>query len=139
MATYNSELETELRNYIDSLGRRRERLRELLKNESVEDRYCLLINVTGEVYSTRTGIHSAVIANDLESVKCMLDEFSSNRIYDVVKIQSGGKWTALHTAAYRDYTSIINYLLNNLSQQQKYDLLKIQDENGNPALHTAVN
>ena len=140
MATYSSELETELRKYIDSWeGEGRDRLREVLKNTSVDNRYSLLMNVRRSGgFSAWTGLHRGAFANDLETIKYMLDNFLCDQKYDVVKIQASDKMTALHFAAAYGYTSIINYLLNNLSQQQKYDLLKIQDENGNTALHRAA-
>ena len=154
MPLYNSDLEAELKEYIDGWREGRDRLRELLKNKSVDTRYELLMNVrgssginTGRLFkllgmpaerSTLTGIHSAAIANDVETVRYMLDNFSAYQKYDVVKIQDSNKYTALHYAAERGYTSIINYLLSNLSQQQKYDLLKIQDGDGNTALHRAA-
>ena len=138
MATYSSELETALRKYIDSYGEEgRDRLRELLKNTSVGNRYGLLINVRG-VFDTLTGLHCGAFANDVETTKYMLDNLSCDQKYDVVKIQENTKRTALHYAAVYGYTSIINYLLSDLSQQQKYDLLKIQDVYGNTALHRAA-
>ena len=138
MATYSSELVTVLKRYIDSMGEGRDRLTELLKNTSVDIRYSLLMNVRGGIFSRWTGLHSGACANDLETIKYMLDNFLCDQKCDVVKIQASNMRTALHFAAAYGYTSIINYLLNNLSQQQKYDLLKIQDENGNTALHRAA-
>ena len=138
MATYSSELETALREYIDSwAGDGRGRLRKLLKNKSVDYKYNLLMNVRG-VDGTWTSLHSGAFTDDLETVKYMLDNFSSNQKYDVVKIQESDKWTALHFAAAYGNTSIINYLLSNLSQPQKYDLLKIQNDDGNTPLHIAA-
>ena len=150
MTLYSSELKTVLRRYIDSSGDQgRDRLRELLKNESVDTRYELLMNVrhTGGLYqfpfmplerSTWTGINSAAIANDGETVRYMLDNFSAYQKYNVVKIQDSNKYTALHYATDRGHTSIINYLLSDLSQQQKYELLKILDQDGDTALHLAA-
>ena len=140
MATYSSELETALRTYIDSWGGEgRDRLRELLKNTSVGNRYSLLMNVRGSgILSKWTGVHRGANADDLGAIKYMLDNFSSNQKYHVVKIQKITKCTVLHIAAERGNTSIINYLLSNLSQQQLYDLLKIQDMSGNTALHQAA-
>ena len=68
----------------------------------------------------------------------MLNNFSANQIYDVVKIQRNDKSTALHIAAFNNHSSIISYLLSHLSQQQNYDLLKIQNVNGDTALHIAA-
>ena len=139
MATYSSELETILRSYIDSWGGGRDRLRDLLKNTSTGHRYSLLMNVRGSgILSTWTGVHRGANADDLGAIKYMLDNFSSNQKYHVVKIQSVTKSTALHFAAGDGYTSIVNYLLSNFSQQQLYDLLKIQDMSGNTALHQAA-
>ena len=138
MATYSSELETVLKRYIDSWeGEGRDRLRELLKNESVSARYELLMKVRVS-YCKLTGLHRGACANDLETIKCMLNHFLANQKYDVVKIQMIDGWTALHYAAAYGYTSTINYLLSNLSQQQKYDLLKIQDTTGDTVLHRAA-
>ena len=132
--------ESVLKKYIDSRGGEedRDKLRELFKIGSVDQRYELLINVRGGVDGTWTGVYRGACGNDLESIKYMLDHFSANQIYDVVKIQGMAKWTALHTAAINGYTSIINYLLSELSQQQKYDLLKIQSQNGYTALYIAA-
>ena len=140
MATYSSELETVLRRYIDSWGGEgRDRLREGLKNTSVGNRYSLLMNVRGSGrISTRTGLHCGADADDLETIKYMLDSFSSNLKYNVVKIQRSDKWTALHIAASIGHTSIINYLLSDLSQPQNYDLLKIQNVYGDTPIHVAA-
>ena len=138
MAKYSSELETVFRKYMDSRGEKsRDKLRDLLRNESVDRRQMLLITAR-EVDGKMSGLHSGAAADDLETIKNMLKGFFSQQKYNVVKIQSNGKWTALHTAADRGHTSIINYLLSDLSQQQKYDLLKIQDVYGNTALHRAA-
>ena len=69
MATYNSELETELRWYIDSfLEDGKYRLRKLLKNESVGTRYELLMNVRG-IFGRMTCLHRGAYASDLETIK----------------------------------------------------------------------
>ena len=139
MTTYSRELETVLRKYIDSWkGKGRDRLRELLKNESVDARRELLMNVKEGVFGTWTGLHGVTYADDLETIKYMFNNFSANQKCDVVKIQDYAKYTALHTAAELGHTSIMNYLLSNLSQQQKYDLLKIQTRFGDTPLHIAA-
>ena len=135
MAT-KSELEIEMKEYIDS-RRDGHQLRELLNNESADNRYCLLINVRRK-FSAWTGAYRAAYNNDLESIRYMLDGFPSNKKYDVLKIQSSNGSTPLHTAAYYGYSSIITYLMTDLSQQQMYDLLKIQDNAGDTALHHAA-
>ena len=141
MAT-NSELVNVMKRYIDSpLGNRgqgRDRLRELLKNESVDTRYELLMKVRGDEYSIWTGVHEAAVANDLESIRYMLHGFPSDKKYDVLKIHNCGGKTPLHPAAYGGHSSIITYLMTDLSQQQKYDLLKIQNMWGDTALHDAA-
>ena len=114
----NSELENAMRRYIDSpvdyCGVGRDKLRELLKNNSADTRYDVLMNVRGVQYSTWTsvlraalvrgggawtGVHEAAYANDLESIRYILDGLPSVKKYDVVKIESYGS-TPLHTAAY---------------------------------------
>ena len=141
MATY-SKLEIAMKRYIDSdrsnRVEHRDRLRELLKNESVDTRYRLLMNVRGVKHSRRTTLFEAVYANDLESIRYMLDGFPSNKKYDVLKIQRSDGGTPLHWVAYLGYLSTITYLITDLSQQQKYDILKIQNDNGNTALHEAA-
>ena len=154
MTLYSSELETALSRYITSTGKEsRDRLRELLKNESVDTRHQLLMNVRGSFEvctsltyrriflgikcSALTGIHTAVYADDVETVRYMLDNFSANHKHDVIGIQDSSKWTALLYAAALGRTSIINYLLSNLSQQQKYDLLKFQNNEGDTRLHSS--
>ena len=139
MATYSSEIETVLKRYIGSKrGEGRDRLRELLNNESVDKRYELLMNVREGKFPSFTGLIGAVFANDLESITYMLDGILSNQKCDVVKIHSSTQITALHLAASKDHKPIINYLLSNLSQQQQYDLLKIQNSDGNTPLHVAA-
>ena len=129
----NSELENAMKRYIDSdrsnRVEHRDRLRELLKNESVDTRYRLLMNVRGVEFNTSTGVHRAAYKNDLESIRYMLDGFPSDKKYDVLKIQRSDGSTPLHIAAFCGYSSIITYLMTDLSQQQKYDILKILKTN----------
>ena len=89
MATYSSELETVLKRYINSLGRLgKDRLRELLKNTSVDTRYELLMKVRGSgIISTLTGLHRGVFVNDLETIKYMFNDFLANQKYDVMQIR----------------------------------------------------
>ena len=106
--------ESTLQRYIDSkvgeLTENQERLRDLLKNKSVDTRYELLINVRGVgQYGTWTGLLKATYDDDLENIKYMLDGFSIDQKYDVVKMQDSARWTALHFAALYSRTSIINY------------------------------
>ena len=65
MATYN-ELENVMKRYIDSdrsnRAKRRDSLKELLKNESVDSRYRLLMNVRGAEYNTWAGVYAAAWA-----------------------------------------------------------------------------
>ena len=114
----NSEMgsnESVLKKYIDSRGRDdRDTLRVWLKNEPVGTRYELLMNVRGETFSAATGLHSAAIADDLDTVRCLLDKFLANQKYNVVKLQTSRRSAALHLAADRGYTLIINYLLKDL-------------------------
>ena len=140
MAVYSSELETVLRKFINSSGGKGgDKLRELLKNESVDSRYELLMNVRGVRNSTFTALHAGAVANDLESIRHLCDGFSASQKCDAVQLQAiGTERTALHFAAVAGYTSIINYLLSDLSQQQKYDLLKLKNEYGNTPLHLAT-
>ena len=141
MAAYR-ELENGMRRYIDSAkpdrAECRARLRKLLTNESVDNRYDVLMNVRGVKYSTWTGVHAAALDDDLESIRYMLDGFPSDKKYDVLKIQKSDGRTPLHIAACYGYSSIIAYLITDLSQQQKYDILKIQDQRGDTALHEAA-
>ena len=135
----NSDLENAMKKYMDSnrsnRTTRRNRLRELLKNESVDTRYQLLMNVRGVEYRTWSGPHESAYTDDLEIIRDMLDGFPSSKKYDVLKMQDSGHSTPLHNAAYCGYSPIITYLMTDLSQQQKYNLLKIQDQWGNTALH----
>ena len=107
--------ESVLKKYIDSRGREGgDKLRDLLKNEPVGTRYELLIKERRETFSAATGLHSAAIADDLDTARCLLDKYSANQKYDVVKLQTSGRSTALHLAADRDCATIINYLLKDL-------------------------
>ena len=141
MAAYR-ELENGMRRYIDSAkpdrAECRARLRKLLTNESVDNRYDVLMNVRGVKYSTWTGVHAAALDDDLESIRYMLDGFPSDKKYNVLKIQNVDGRTPLHWAAYRGHSSIITYLLTDLPKQQKYNILKIQDRCGDTALHCAA-
>ena len=131
-----SELENVMKRYIDG-GKGRDRLRELLKNESVDSRYELLMNVKGVEYEL-TGLYEAARNNDLESIRYMLDGFPPEKEYNALKIQTSIGRTPLHWAAYRGHSSIITYLLTDLPKQQKYNILKIQDRCGDTALHCAA-
>ena len=140
MVARRSELETALRRYISSFSVDRNSLGELLKNESVDKRFELLVSLKGmtEVFNTWTVLHRGTIADDLETIMYMLSDFSPNQIYDLVKIQKSDKWTALHIAAANGHTAIMNFLLSDLSQRQRYDLLKLQTPNGDTTLHKAA-
>ena len=137
MAKNREKTENAMKKYIDD-GQGRDRLRELLKNESVDSRYELLMNVRGGGDSTWTGVHKAAVAGDLESIRYMLDGFPPDKKYDVLKIQKSDGRTPLHIAACYGCSSIIACLITDLSQQQKYDILKIQDQSGDTALHEAA-
>ena len=90
----NNELETLIKKYIDN-GQGRDRLRQLLKNESVDTRYRLLIGVRGTVLSTWTGVYKASLTDDLESIRFMFDGFPSDKKYIVLKIQGSDGSTPL--------------------------------------------
>ena len=137
MAKNREKTENAMKKYIDD-GQGRDRLKELLKNESVDSRYELLMNVRGGGDSTWTGVHKAAVAGDLESIRYMLDGFPPDKKYDVLKIQKSDGRTPLHIAACYGCSSIIACLITDLSQQQKYDILKIQDQSGDTALHEAA-
>ena len=96
------------------------------------------MNVRGDKYSDNTGPHRAALYNDLETMKYMLEGFTADEKYDVLKIQDSIGSSALHFAAGNGYSSIITYLLTDLSQQQKCNLLQLQDNDGNTPLHYAA-
>ena len=132
-------MEKALKKYIDSLSADgKEEVRPLLQQTSSIDRYSLLMNVRGDKFSGNTGPHIAANYNDLETMKYMLEGFTVDEKYDVLKIQGGNGLSVLHCAAWRGYSSIITYLLTDLSQQQKYNLLKLQDKDGVTPLHYAA-
>ena len=141
MATGGNELENAMKRYIDTPGENRgqgrDKLVALLRTESVDTKYDLLMNVRGNS-SGLTGIHEAARANDLGIIKNMLDGFPPNKKYDVLKIQSCNDRTPLHFAAYWGHCSIITYLMTNLSQQQKYDIHMMRDRHGDTPLHLAA-
>ena len=138
MATYSLKLDNALKKYIDNLSAAsRGQLRQLLQQTSSVDRFRLLMNVRGDKYRGNTGLHIAAISYDLETMKYMLEGFTVDQRYDVVKIQGGGL-SALHYAASKGFPSIITYLLTDLSQQQKYNLLQLQNKDGNTPLHDAA-
>ena len=95
------------------------------------------MNVRGDEYSG-TGPQIAARENDLETMKCMLEGFTTDQKYDVLKIQTGNDFSALHYAAWSGYSSVITYLLTDLSQQQKYNLIQLQDRYGATLLHDAA-
>ena len=132
-------MEKSLKKYIDTESvDGKEELRQLLQQTSSVDRYSLLMNVRGDKYSGITGPHIAALYNDLKTMKYMLEGFTTDEKYDVLKIQAGDGLSALHYAAVGGYSSIITYLLTDLSQQQKYDLLQLQKIDGNTPLHRAA-
>ena len=131
-------MEKALKKYIDNASvDGKEELRQLLQQTSSVDRYSLLMNVRGDEYFNNTGPHIAALWNDLETMKCMLEGFTVDEKYNVLKIQ-GDAVSALHYAAWGGCSSIITYLLTDLSQQQKYNLLQLQDKDGNTPLHAAA-
>ena len=138
MSAYSKELKNVLKKYIDNSADGKEELRQLLQQTSSVDRYSLLMNVRGDKHSGNTGPHIAAKYNDLETMKCMLEGFTTDQKYDVLKIQGGYGSSALHCAAGEGYSSIITYLLTDLSQQQKYNLLQLQKEDGDTPLHRAA-
>ena len=138
MTTYSKKLEKALKNYIDNYSvDSKEKLRQLLQQTSSVDRYSLLMNVRGDKYSI-TGPHVAAMYNDLETMKYMLEGFTGDEKYDVLKIQGCTGVSALHYAAWGGYSSIITYLLTDLSQQQKYNLFQLQKEDGDTPIHRAA-
>ena len=139
MPLFSRDLEALLQKYIDTLGvEGRHRLRALLKNESVDTRYELLMSVRGVKVSTWTGLHNGAVTNDLKSIRYMLGGFSFNQKYDVVKIQDSDECTALHIAASLGHTSIINSLFGNLPEDRIYYLLKMRNRNGDTPFHVAA-
>ena len=138
MARYSKSLANVLKNYIDSESADgKEELRQLLQQTSSVDRYSLLMNVRGDKYDN-AGPHIAAWEDDLETMKYMLEGFTVDEKYAVLKTQCGDGISALHYAAANGYSLIIAYLLTDLSQQQKYDLLQLQTADGNTPLHRAA-
>ena len=137
---YSKDLEKALKKYIDSLSKYgKEELRQLLQQASSVDRYSLLMNVRGDKYSGTTGLHKAALYNDLETMKYMLEEFTVDEKYDVLKIQIKNNCvSALHYAAGYCPSSTLTYLLADLSQQQKYNLFQLQKIDRNTPLHVAA-
>ena len=134
----NTEMEKALKKYIDSMSvDGKEELRQLLQQTSSVDRYSLLMNVRGDKYGN-AGPHVAAGKNDLETMKCMLEGFTVDKKYDVLKIQGGHRASALQYATARGHLSIITYLLTDLSQRRKYNLIQLQDNDGDTVLHEAA-
>ena len=83
MSAHTKELEIVLKKYIDSDSvNGRKKLKQLLQQTSPVDRYSLLINVRGDKHSGNTGPHVAAGYNDLETMKYMLEGFTSDKKYD---------------------------------------------------------
>ena len=138
MSVYSNKLELVLKWYIDIIGADgKEELRQLLQHTSPVDRYSLLMNVRGDKYGN-TGPHIAAREDDLETMKCMLEGFTVDEKYDVLKIQARNGLSALHLAASFGNSLIITNLLTDLSQQQKYNLLQLQKKDGDTPLHRAA-
>ena len=132
-------MEKALKKYIDSMSADgKEEVRPLLQQTSSLHRFRLLMDVRGDEYSGNTGSHIAARENDLETMKCMLVDLTSDQRYAVLRIQAYGGLSALHYAATNGFSSIITYLLTDFSQQQKYNLLQLQDDDGNTPLHRAA-
>ena len=98
MSAYSKELEIALKKYIDNRADGKEELRQLLQQTPSVDRYSLLMNVRGDKYSSNTGPQIAAGYNDLETMKCMLEGFTADEKYDVLKIQNSYGISALHYA-----------------------------------------
>ena len=90
------------------------------------------------MFGDTTLLFVAADDDDLDVIKILLDGFSSDKKYAVLKLQNGYGQMPLHIAAYYGYSSIITYLMTDLSHQQKYDILKIQNKFKNTALHEAA-
>ena len=136
MAAYSLTVENILKKYIDGSGKGNNKLRQSLQYISPDSRYQLLKDIRG--HCNLTGLHAAAVSDDLESIKYMLRGFTTDRKYEVVKIQNNYDSTALHHAAFKGHAYILIYLLNDFSQQQRYNLLRIQDREGSTALHDAA-
>ena len=111
MTAYSKGLENALKKYIDNRADGKKELRRLLQQTSSVDRYSLLMNVRGDKHDN-TGVEIAALYNDLETMKCMLEGFTVDEKYNVLKIQSGYSNSALYYAAENGNSSIITYLNN---------------------------
>ena len=101
MAAYSLTVENILKKYIDGSGKGKDKLRRSLQYISPDSRYQLLKDITG--HCNLTGLHAAAVSDDLESIKYMLKGFTTDRKYEVVKIQNNYGSTALHLAAFNGY------------------------------------
>ena len=132
-------MEKALKKYIDSMSADgKEEVRQLLQQTSSLHRFRLLMDVRGDEYSGNTGPHLAARENDLETMKCMQEDLTSDQRYAVLRIQAYNCLSALHYAATNGFSSIIGYLLTDFSEQQKFNLLQLQDDDGDTPLHKAA-
>ena len=136
MAT-NRELESLLKKYVDYEDVDNDKLKQLLKSTRADIRAGLLMRVKSEHGST--AVYSSFLRNELELLKCMLDDLSIDQKYKLVSMQmSVFRETPVHWPSMQGDTDVVKYLLSGLTEHQIYNIIKIQDYKGNTPLHYAA-
>ena len=135
---YSDEVKSLLQRYIDSMAEERQKLKQALQSISANNRYSLLMEVRGVKWSANTGLHLAARQNDLEMIKHMMLDFTTDQVYCVVSIETPTQGTSLHYAACNGHNDVIRYLLDRVPQQHMFESIGLEKANGNTALHDAA-
>ena len=130
----NKELESLLKKYVNFEDVDNDKLKQLLKSARADIRVDLLMRVKDE--DGWTAVYSSALRNELELLKCMLDDLSIDQKYKLVSMQmSVLRDTPVHRPSMFGHTDVVKYLLSGLTEDQIYNIIKIQDFQGDTALH----
>ena len=136
MAT-NRELESLLKKYVNREDVDNYKLKQLLKSTKADIRAGLLMKVKSR--SDCAAVYRSALRNELELLKCMIDDLSIDHKYKLVsKQESVLPYTPVHCSSRYGYTDVVKYLLSGLTENQIYNIIKIQDHKGNTPLHYAA-
>ena len=136
-AVYSEELKRMVQQYIDDNREVVDKLRNVLESTSVDIRYSLIKDVRGVRWSGNV-LHESAYRKDVEMMKRLLHEFSSDQMWQVLRMGAGYGSTPLHWAAFLGSTDAAKYLLESTPQQFRYEYLEMKDVVGDTALHWAA-
>ncbi|XP_067944343.1 zinc finger protein 853-like isoform X2 [Watersipora subatra] len=140
---YSQELEELLQRYIDEQGsgeRIKPQLRPLLQRVSAEFRHRQFMEIRGVKRGSymMTVMHEAIRTNDCETLRWMMEGWTSKQIFTATIVRDNNGSTALHNAAYFGQTPIVRLLLERLTWDQRFSLVQSKDGYGETVLHRAV-